>query len=90
MIKRIQVTTPGGIHAAVAALLRQIAVRENAFISIRRDKKMVSAKEYMKVLSMGIRQYDWIELIVESENDEEYVMSQIEKVLCSGRKEQEI
>ena len=44
----------------------------------------------MKVLSMGIRQYDWIELIVESENDEEYVMLQIEKVLCSGRKEQEI
>lgn len=87
MVKRIQVTTSGGIHVAVAVLLRQIAVEENAFISIKADRKMVSVREFMKVLSLGIRQSDWIEVVVESDHDEEYIMSRIEKVLSSGRKE---
>ena len=87
MVKKIQVTTSGGIHVAVAVLLRQIAVEENAFISIKADRKMVSVREFMKVLSLGIRQSDWIEVVAESDHDEEYVMSRIEKVLSSGRKE---
>ena len=87
MVKKIQVTTSGGIHVAVAVLLRQIAVEENAFISIKADRKMVSVREFMKVLSLGIRQSDWIEVVVESDHDEEYVTSRIEKVLSSGRKE---
>lgn len=52
MVKKIQVTTSGGIHVAVAVLLRQIAVEENAFISIKADRKMVSVREFMKVLSL--------------------------------------
>lgn len=87
MVRRIQVTTSGGVHAAIAALLSQIAVEENAFISIKVGKKMTSVRNYMKVLSLGIRQYDWIEVAVESDNDENFIMLQVEKVLCSGRKD---
>lgn len=90
MRKRIQVTTPGGIHAAVAALLRQIAVEENAFISIRTDRKMVSVREYIKVLSLGIHQYDWIDVIVDGEQDEEFIMARIERILCGSSIEKEI
>lgn len=84
MRKRIQVTAPGGIHAAVAALLRQIAVEEGAFIGVKSDRKMVSVREYIKVLSLGIHQYDWIDIIVESEQDEELILSRVERVLCGG------
>lgn len=87
MKKRIQVTTSGGIHIAVAVLLRQIAVEQNAFISIKTDKKIVSVREYMKVLSLGIHENDWVDIVVESNHDEEFIISQVEKILCSGRKE---
>lgn len=49
---------------------------------------MTSAKDHMKVLSLGIRQNDWIEIVIESDHDEEIIMSRIEKILSSGRKDE--
>lgn len=84
MKKRIQVTAPGGIHAAVAVLLSRIVIEENAFIFIKTDRKMVSVREHIKVLSLGIHQYDWIDIIVDGEQDEKFIMSQVERILCGG------
>lgn len=88
MIKKIQVTTPGGIHVGIAVLLRQAVLEEQCFISIKTGRKMTSAKDHMKVLSLGIRQNDWIEIVIESDHDEEIIMSRIEKILSSGRKDE--
>lgn len=87
MIKKLQVTTPGGIHVGIAVLLRQTALDEKCFISVKTGKKMISVKDYMKILSLGIHQYEWIEIVVESDHDEEIIMSRIEKILSSGRKD---
>ncbi|MGN0293933.1 MAG: HPr family phosphocarrier protein [Lachnospiraceae bacterium] len=87
MIKKIQVTTPGGIHVGVAALLRKTALEEQCFISIKTGSKMTSVKDYMKVLSLGIRQNDWVEIMIESDHDEEIIMSRIEKILSFGRRD---
>lgn len=48
---------------------------------------MTSVKDYMKVLSLGIRQNDWIEIIIESDHNEEIIMSRIEKILSFGRRD---
>ncbi len=88
MIRKIQVTTPGGIHVGIAVLLRQIALEEKVFISLKTGRKMTNVKDYMKVLSLGIRQNDWVEIVVESDHDEEIIMSRIEKILSSSRKDE--
>lgn len=87
MIKKIQVTTPGGIHVGIAVLLRQAVLEEQCFISIKTGSKITSVKDYMKVLSLGICQNDWIEIMIDSDHDEEIIMSRIEKILSFGRRD---
>ena len=44
--------------------------------------RMVSARESQKVLALGIRKGEWIEVMVDSEGGEEAeVIEQVEKVL---------
>lgn len=81
--KRIQVTVPGGIHLAVAVSLRQIAGESDAHVFLKSGKKMVSAQEVQRVLSLGVHQMDRVELIVDGEEEEDSVMERIGKLLCN-------
>lgn len=45
---------------------------------------MVSVREMQKVLALGVHQWDQIEVLVDSEQEEESVLERIEKILCSG------
>lgn len=81
--KRIQVTVPGGIHLAVAVSLRQIAGESDAHVFLKSGKKMVSVQEVQRVLSLGVHQMDWVELIVDGEEEEDSVMERIGKLLCN-------
>lgn len=81
--KRIQVTVPGGIHLAIAVSLRQIAGESDAHVFLKSGKKMVRVQEVQRVLSLGVHQMDWIELIVDGEEEEDSVMERIGKLLCN-------
>ncbi len=50
---------------------------------MKTDKKMVSAKEVPKVLALGVHELDWVEVIVDSEGEEEALMERIERILCN-------
>lgn len=39
-------------------------------------------REIPKVLVLGVRRLDWVELIVDGGEEEESVMKRIEKLLC--------
>lgn len=90
MVKKLQVNVAGGIHLAVAVDLFRIVTKANAFVCIKAGKKMASAKDYLKVLSLGVRQYAWVDVIVESEHDEAAIMARIEKLLCGGKINEEV
>ncbi|MDE7058468.1 MAG: HPr family phosphocarrier protein [Lachnospiraceae bacterium] len=80
--KKLQVMIPGGIHMAVALTLGQISKREDAHVFLMAKGRMVSARESQKVLALGIRKGEWIEVMVDSEGGEEAeVIEQVEKVL---------
>lgn len=81
--KRIQVTVPGGIHLSIAVSLRQIAGESGAHVFLKAGKKMVSAQEVQRVLSLGVHQMDRVELIVDGEEEEDSVMERIGKLLCN-------
>lgn len=82
--KKIQVGVPGGIHLAVASSLAQTVLAEGAHVFLKSGKKMVSVREMQKVLALGVHQWDQIEVLVDSEQEEESVLERIEKILCSG------
>ena len=59
---------------AVAASLGQIAKESDAYVFLRSGKRMASAGEIHKVLALGVRRLDWVELIVDGGEEEESVM----------------
>lgn len=81
--KKIQVTVPGGIHMAIAVSLGQVIRESEAHVFLKAGKKMISAREVQKILSLGVHQLDWIELIVDGEEEEEPVAERIRKLLCN-------
>lgn len=68
---------------AVAVSLGQVVRAAAVHVFLKAGKKMVSAREVQKVLSLGVHQMDWVELIVDGEEEEESVMEQIRKLLCN-------
>ncbi|MDE6961349.1 MAG: HPr family phosphocarrier protein [Lachnospiraceae bacterium] len=81
--KKIQVSTSGGIHMAIAVSLGLTAKEQGGHVFLKTDKKMVSAKEVPKVLALGVHELDWVEVIVDSEGEEEALMERIERILCN-------
>ena len=78
--KKIQVTVPGGIHMAVAVSLGQIIRESDTHVFLKSGRRMVSGREIPKVLALGVHQLDWVELIVDGE-EEESAMERIGKLL---------
>lgn len=74
---------PGGIHLVVAVLLSQVSREEGTHIFLKSGNRMVSVREYRKVLTLSVRQDDWVEILVDGGQEEESVMEQMEKILCS-------
>ncbi len=65
---------------AVAVSLGQI-IRESAtHVFLKSGRRMVSGREIPKVLALGVHQLDWVELIVDGE-EEESAMERIGKLL---------
>ena len=67
---------------AIAASLGQVVRESEAHVFLKAGKK-VSAREVQKILSLGVHQLDWIELIVDGEEEEEPVAERIRKLLCN-------
>ncbi len=67
---------------AIAMKLGQISKKEDAHIFLLTKERMVSARECQKVMTLGVRKGEWIEVMVDSEGGEEAeVIEQVEKVL---------
>ena len=67
---------------SVAVSLGRIVRELDVHVFLKSQKKMVSAREISKVLSLGVHQMDWVELIVDGD-EEESAMEQIGKLLCN-------
>lgn len=66
---------------AVAVALHKITEKEGTHVFLKTEKRMVSAREVQKVLALGVRKCDWVEVIVDGDVEEEQVMEQIERWL---------
>lgn len=66
---------------AVAAALCRTVRTEDEHVFLKAGKKIASIREPLKVLSLGVRRMDWVEIIVDCEKEEESVLEQIEKIL---------
>lgn len=68
---------------AVAASLGQAVKDQDAHVFLKAGKKMVSVKEIPKILALGVHEQDIVEVIVDSEGEEEALMERIERILCN-------
>lgn len=78
--KKLQVAVSGGIHLAIAVELSRIPGKTGTHVFLKSGKKMVSIREYRRILTLAVRQGDQVELIVDGE-EEEAVMEQMERIL---------
>ncbi len=76
-------TAAGGIHMAVAVALNQLSENKGVHIFLRTEKRLVSVREVAKVLALRVHAEEWVEVIVDDEQ-EEGIMEQIERLLCMG------
>ena len=65
---------------AVAVSLGQIVRESDTHVFLKSGRRMVSGREIPKVLALGVHQLDWVELIVDGE-EEESAMERIGKLL---------
>lgn len=73
---------PGGIHMAIAAALCQIVCEGKEHVFVKAGRRMASIREPVKVLAIGVRRLEWVEIIVDGEGEEESVLEQVENILC--------
>ncbi len=68
---------------AVAVALNQLSENKGVHIFLRTEKRLVSVREVAKVLALRVHAEEWVEVIVDDEQ-EEGIMEQIERLLCMG------
>ncbi len=68
---------------AVAVALNQLSENKGVHIFLRAEKRLVSVREVAKVLALRVHAEEWVEVIVDDEQ-EEGIMEQIERLLCMG------
>lgn len=67
---------------AVAMELGRISKKKDAYVFLMAKGRMVSARECQKVLALGVHKDEWVEVMIDSEGEEESaVIEQIEKLL---------
>ncbi|MDO4594859.1 MAG: HPr family phosphocarrier protein [Tissierellia bacterium] len=71
--KKVTVTNETGLHARPAASLVQFVKNYPGEVKIVKDGKEANAKSIFNVMSLGISKGTEINLIVEGENEEEYL-----------------
>lgn len=67
---------------AIAAALCQMACEGKEHVFLKAGRRMASIREPVKVLALGVRQMEWVEIIVDGEGEEESVLEQVENILC--------
>lgn len=67
---------------AIAASLGQAVREKDAHVFLKVGRKMASVKEIPKVLALGVHEWDFVEVIVDSEGEEEALMERMERILC--------
>lgn len=67
---------------AIAVSLGQAVQQYGAHVFLKAGRKMVSVKEVAKVLALGVHEQDFVEVIVDSEGEEEALMERMERILC--------
>lgn len=70
---------------AIAASLGQAVQEKDAHVFLKAGRKMASVKEIPKVLALGVHEQDFVEVIVDSEGEEEALMERVERILCNQR-----
>ena len=67
---------------AIAAALCQIGCEGKEHVFVKAGRRMASIREPVKVLALGVRRLEWVEIIVDGEGEEESVLEQVENILC--------
>ncbi len=67
---------------AIAAALCQIVCEGKEHVFVNAGRRMASIREPVKVLALGVRRLEWVEIIVDGEGEEESVLEQVENILC--------
>ncbi|MDO4662417.1 MAG: HPr family phosphocarrier protein [Tissierellia bacterium] len=76
--KKVTVINETGLHARPAASLVQFVKNYPGEVKIVKDGKEANAKSIFNVMSLGISKGTEIKLIVEGENEEEYLDKLVE------------
>ncbi|MCI5839639.1 MAG: HPr family phosphocarrier protein [Peptoniphilaceae bacterium] len=71
--KKVTVTNETGLHARPAASLVQFVKNYPGEVKLVKDGKEANAKSIFNVMSLGISKGTEINLIVEGENEEEFL-----------------
>lgn len=67
---------------AVAIELGRISKKEDAYVFLIAKGRIVSVRECQKVLALGVHKDEWVEVMIDSDGEEESaVIEQIEKLL---------
>ena len=84
----VTITVDIGLHARPASLFVQTAKRMQSDIHLKHGEKEANAKSIMQVLTLGVKQYDELE-ITTTGPDEEEAMQVLSALVKSDFKEHE-
>jgi phosphocarrier protein HPr len=66
-----------GLHARPAALFVQTAKRMQSDIKLKHGEKEANAKSIMQVLTLGVKQYDQLEITTEGPDEKDAMQALI-------------
>ncbi len=78
---RYRVTDPTGLHARPAATLVKAVSTIPGAVRIAFGSKEINGKSILQVLSLGVHQDDWLELIYET--DDKMIIAACEAALAT-------
>lgn len=76
----ITITSPLGIHARPAALIASSVLKSESEVTIRFNGKEIDPGNYIKLMTLGAKCGDEIEVIVEG-SDENEIFAEITQIL---------
>lgn len=83
-MKAVRIQLNGGLEARPVAMLVQVASQHDSTVYLESEGKKVNAKSIMGMMSLGLDSGEMVTVIADGP-DEEVVVEDIAKYLCSGK-----